>query len=47
MTEAFPILPTDSELVVALKRSLNEKAARRALLEAAIDETEKRVATAR
>jgi hypothetical protein len=47
MNEPFPILPTDSEIVVALKQSLNEKAARRALLEAAIDETEKRVETAR
>jgi hypothetical protein len=44
MAEPFPILPTDSELVVALKRSLNERSA---LLDAVIEETEKRVETPR
>jgi hypothetical protein len=44
MTEPWPwpILPDDSDLMKLLKQSLNDKAARRELLEAVIEETEKR-----
>jgi hypothetical protein len=41
MSEPFPIYPTDSDLIKVLKQSLNDKAARRALLDAAVTETEK------